>query len=109
MGVWDAQGVEAISGPLEVTVTCVFERPKSHFKADGWSLSRAGEGAIPRADVDNLVKPVLDALNGRAFEDDRFVTALTARKEWGEKGVQQGVKVTLRPLNVLRHEALPGT
>ena len=108
MGVWDAQGLPAIIGPLEVTVKCVFERPKSHFRANGISLSKAGEGAVPRADVDNLVKPVLDALNGRAFEDDRFVTALTATKEWGGRGVSQGVRVTLRPLNVLRHDGSLG-
>lgn len=33
-----------------------------------------------RADVDNLVKTVLDGLNGAAFEDDRQVVNIKAFK-----------------------------
>ncbi len=31
-------------------------------------------------DLDNLVKPVLDALKGLAYEDDRQITDITMRK-----------------------------
>lgn len=33
-----------------------------------------------RGDLDNYVKAALDALNGLAFEDDRQIVSLTARK-----------------------------
>jgi Holliday junction resolvase RusA-like endonuclease len=33
-----------------------------------------------RGDLDNYVKAILDALNGAAWEDDRQIVALTARK-----------------------------
>ena len=34
-------------------------------------------GAWPTADLDNLVKAVLDALNGLAFVDDKQLTCLS--------------------------------
>lgn len=37
------------------------------------------------ADIDNLCKAVLDALNGIAYEDDRQVVELNAKKEWRAK------------------------
>jgi len=33
-----------------------------------------------RGDLDNYVKAIMDALNGEAFEDDRQVVEITARK-----------------------------
>lgn len=35
-----------------------------------------------RPDIDNLIKTVLDALNGLAYEDDKQVIKIKARKEW---------------------------
>ncbi len=37
-------------------------------------------GVQPNQDIDNLAKSCLDALNGIAFEDDRQVVELVARK-----------------------------
>lgn len=36
-----------------------------------------------RADIDNLVKSVLDGLNGVAYDDDRQVDILIAQKQYG--------------------------
>lgn len=37
------------------------------------------------ADLDNLCKAILDGLEGVAYEDDRQVVELQARKEWTER------------------------
>ncbi len=39
---------------------------------------------IKRPDIDNLVKTVLDALNGYAFKDDSQIVMLTANKYYGD-------------------------
>jgi Holliday junction resolvase RusA-like endonuclease len=49
------------------------DRPKSRRK-DVW---------VPTTpDLDNLEKAVLDAMNGVAYEDDRFVVAKNAQKRY---------------------------
>lgn len=53
-------GALPASGPIKVTVTYLYD-----FDA---------------RDVDNLAKPILDALKGLAFLDDAQVTDLTSRK-----------------------------
>jgi Holliday junction resolvase RusA-like endonuclease len=42
-----------------------------------FSLSARFYGANPRADLDNLVKAILDALNGLAFADDSYLACLS--------------------------------
>ena len=41
-------------------------------------------GANPAADIDNLLKTVLDGLNGTAFADDKQVTRLVVSKDPSE-------------------------
>lgn len=69
--------------PVALTVTCMFPRPASHFTRKG-ALSAAGRRAVlpSRADVDNLAKAVMDALNGLAWADDRQIVDLNVTKEW---------------------------
>jgi Holliday junction resolvase RusA-like endonuclease len=41
---------------------------------------------IPRQDVDNVAKAVLDALNGVAWVDDTQVRRLVVEKSYGTEG-----------------------
>ena len=50
-------------------------------------------GARANADIDNLLKSVLDGLNGVVYEDDSQVQMLAA---WRMKGEPHGVKVTVQ-------------
>lgn len=50
-----------------------------------------------RKDLDNLVKLVLDALNGEAFRDDSQVVEINARKIFSDKDNAR-TEVTLREL-----------
>ena len=38
-----------------------------------------------RPDIDNLIKAIMDGLNGSAYQDDNQIIELTARKVYGEE------------------------
>jgi len=73
--------------PLSVEVTFSLPRPKSHY-GTGKNSDVLKDGSpghpVKKADIDNYVKGTLDALKGKAWEDDRQVVELTARKVFGE-------------------------
>lgn len=65
-------------------VTAIFRTPKS------WSRKKredAIQGRLPmtsRPDGDNILKIVLDAVNGLLWKDDSQVDLATVAKRWGE-------------------------
>jgi Holliday junction resolvase RusA-like endonuclease len=69
-------GKAMLEGPVKVTITAYF----SHKKKTGWHISRP--------DIDNVVKAVLDGLNGVVFADDAVVAQLVASKHYGEERVE---------------------
>ena len=71
-----------LTGPVKLTVWAVFEIPKSISGARAWR-ERASRPHTQSPDVDNVAKAVSDALNGIAYQDDRQIFELTARKIWG--------------------------
>lgn len=76
-------------GAVLVTVTFVFERPKSHFKADGVTLTpRAPLDMTVPPDTDKLVRAVGDALTQSGiYKDDAQVIQWTAAKEYGPQAL----------------------
>lgn len=86
----------AVENPVRVTIVARFEWPKQHLNPDGTlKAHKPGSKAaqevrdmryarIPpgKPDIDNIVKSVLDALNGVAYADDSQVMLLDARKRW---------------------------
>jgi Holliday junction resolvase RusA-like endonuclease len=77
-----APRVLAESGPLSVDLEFVFARPASHVTKSGSLRASAPRHHINMPDVDNLVKLVLDALNGTFYRDDRQVISIAARKRY---------------------------
>lgn len=65
---------------VEVVIDLVFARPKSHLRKSGVAK---GAPSVPRPDIDNCAKAVLDALNGVAWEDDAQVRRLVVEKSYG--------------------------
>lgn len=75
---------EPITGPVEVSIRFVFEVTPSW---PAWKRSAALAGRYlhtKKPDLDNLVKLVLDALNGLAWVDDTQVVAGKLVKAYGE-------------------------
>ena len=77
-----AAGVVEADGPVSVIVDAVFARPKSHLNKSGVKPTAP---ALPRPDVDNLGKAVLDALQ-EVMGDDTNVGRLLVEKTWGTEG-----------------------
>lgn len=82
------QGWDKLNGPIGCSLAFLFSRPRSHTKKRrecGW---HTGKG-----DIDNLVKAVLDALNGIAFDDDKQVAFVSASKRWASETQKPGICV----------------
>jgi len=77
-----AAGVRQATGPVSVIIDAVFARPKSHLNKSGVKPTAP---ALPRPDVDNLGKAVLDALQD-VMGDDTNVSRLLVEKSWGTEG-----------------------
>lgn len=92
----------ATDQPVMVQITFFIKRPKAHFGTGG-NEGRLRDSA-PRhpvtkstGDIDNLVKAVLDEMNGVVFDDDAQVLHLTAVKRYcngGDNGMMS-VRVKL--------------
>lgn len=78
-----AAGCEPGSEPVNVVIDFVFARPKSHLRKSGL---RADAPVLPRCDLDNMAKAVLDSLNGVAWVDDSQVSRLVIEKSYGSEG-----------------------
>jgi len=75
-------GVVPSTDPLSVEIVATFARPTSHLTKKG---VRAGAPKLPRPDVDNIAKGVLDAL-GDIWGNDSCVAALSVEKCYGTEG-----------------------
>ena len=108
-------------GPVAMTVRFYFSRPKSHFRtgkfahllrsdAPNWHTNRNGimQSICPvefnLLDIDNLVKFVMDALNEKAFIDDRQVVALSACKLYANDTPK--TEIRLERVKVDKNESL---
>ena len=75
-----AAGAGVHGEPVSVVIDFVWERPKSHMRKSGM---KPDAPALPRPDLDNTTKAVLDSLNGVAWEDDSQVQRLVVEKSYG--------------------------
>lgn len=75
-----AAGAGVHGEPVSVVIDFVWERPKSHLRKSG---VKPNAPVLPRPDLDNTTKAVLDSLNGVAWEDDSQVQRLVVEKSYG--------------------------
>ncbi len=75
-----AAGAGVHGEPVSVVIDFVWERPKSHLRKSG---VKPDAPVLPRPDLDNTTKAVLDSLNGVAWEDDSQVQRLVVEKSYG--------------------------
>jgi Holliday junction resolvase RusA-like endonuclease len=72
-------GLAECSEPIGVVIDAVFVRPKSHLRKAG---VKSDAPKLPRPDVDNIAKAVLDALQD-VIGDDTCVARLVVEKSYG--------------------------
>ena len=82
-------GSPMIEGPIYAKFRFIFKRKKS--------VTRAHH--IIRPDLDNLIKAILDGLNGVAFKDDAQVCSLSATKVYGVDDEDGRITVELHPMD----------
>lgn len=75
-------GATPSTSSVSVVIDAVFVRPKSHTTKKG---VKASAPELPRCDVDNVAKAVLDSLTGVAWHDDTQVRRLVIEKSYGEE------------------------
>lgn len=64
---------EPFSGPLQVTMSFCFQKPKS-----------TKFSYPPKGDCDNFFKSVADAANEIIWNDDSQIVCMTATKQWAD-------------------------
>ncbi|MGN8831161.1 RusA family crossover junction endodeoxyribonuclease [Selenomonas montiformis] len=94
-------GPARMSGPLGVEIDARFAIPKQTTKKMRAQMDAGAVQPCKRPDIDNVVKSVLDALNGVAYEDDKQVVRMIARKRYSEC---PGVMVTVYEIGEMDDE-----
>ena len=74
-------GLTTTGDVLNVVIDAVFERPKSHMRKAG---VKPDAPKLPRPDVDNIAKAVMDALQ-EVMGDDSLVGRLVVEKSYGQE------------------------
>ncbi len=67
-------------GRVHVEIEANFEIPKSTKKVDKELMLEHKINPTKKPDIDNIVKIILDAMNGIAFKDDTQITKLQVEK-----------------------------
>lgn len=95
---YEAQQGPCFEGAVMVIIEAVFPIPKS------WPLAKKVEamaGKLPpgKPDIDNILKVVLDGLNGIAYEDDKQVVLTQCKKVYADTTRPAGLQVHVFPMD----------
>tara|TARA_Y100001963_G_C6773707_1_gene446242 strand:- start:1328 stop:1825 length:498 start_codon:yes stop_codon:yes gene_type:complete len=77
-----------LKGSIVLCITFHMPRPKNHYRTGKFShlLKKDSPNLhIVKPDIDNLVKFVMDAMQGILWNDDCCISALEARKVYSDK------------------------
>ena len=69
---------------IRIKVTAHYPIPKSATKAATASMQSGKMLPVRKPDIDNVLKVVLDALNGVAYKDDSHVVCVEAEKVYSQ-------------------------
>lgn len=90
---------QAISGGIQIELEFNMLRPKSHF-GTGRNLGILKDSApkehLRTPDLDNLVKFVLDAMNGKFYVDDSQIININCKKVYADKQGESGTLVCMK-------------
>lgn len=89
---YEAQSGSCFEGAVMVIIEAVFPIPKSWTRAKK-AEAAAGKLAPGKPDIDNILKVVLDGLNGIAYEDDKQVVMTQCKKVYADTTRPAGLQV----------------
>jgi Holliday junction resolvase RusA-like endonuclease len=81
-----AGGVYYAEKTLQVDIKAFYPIPKSFSKARRNDAIKGDVSPTTKPDCDNIIKVVLDALNGVAYYDDKQVVSVSCNKYYAERG-----------------------
>ena len=73
-----------LEGPLGLYILAGYPIPASASRAQRAAMVSGEQLPTKKPDIDNVVKAILDALNGQAWVDDKQVVCVTAKKFYTE-------------------------
>lgn len=71
-------------GRVQIEINAFFEIPKNAKKADKELMLENKINPTKKPDIDNIIKIILDAMNGIAFKDDIQITKLNVEKTYSD-------------------------
>lgn len=71
---------------LEISIIAFFPIPQSYSKKKNAEANCGDIRPTKKPDCDNIIKIVLDALNGVAYHDDKQVVCVSCNKYYAETG-----------------------
>lgn len=80
--------------PVAVEVLAVYKIPKAMPKGRKAEIMAEAIPPTVKPDIDNIIKVVMDALNGVAYKDDAAVAFVTGAKMYDPDGERLMVRVT---------------
>lgn len=69
-------------GEVSVMIEAYFQIPKSMSKKDRILVDEDQKKPLVKPDIDNIIKIILDGLNGAAYDDDKQVTCVGGTKRY---------------------------
>lgn len=69
---------------VQVDIIAYFEIPKSTKKSEKERMLQNKINPTKKPDIDNIIKIILDAMNGIAFKDDIQITKMNVEKIYAE-------------------------
>lgn len=82
-----------LRGAVKASIIAYFPIPKSATKAEREKMLAGKVRPMVKPDMDNIIKVILDALNGYAYKDDAVVVEVVAEK-WYSDTPRVGVILT---------------
>lgn len=73
------------NAPIQISVHCFFKPPKSASKAKKKMMLDWDIVPTVKPDIDNVLKIVMDGLNGVAYEDDKQVISCSCYKAYKDE------------------------
>lgn len=78
-------GQITLKNAIRADITVSVSIPKSISKKKFWEMQEGNIYPTKKPDCDNIIKSILDGLNGVAYEDDKQVVKVSCIKLYGNK------------------------
>ncbi len=88
-------GFIKLDGAIKASILVSVKTPKSMLKRNQIDAMEGRLKPTKKPDCDNIIKIILDALNGEAYVDDRLITEVHIAKKYGNS---DGVLIELEEI-----------